>query len=1245
MLALLSLNAKGLTSQQKQFCLQEYAENLHSSVLFLQETNLELNAAMIHQDFVFFMNPPVQPCSGVAIAFKTPIYQEMKILQESSPVPGYLQMIHATLRDCSYHFINVYMPQANNVAIMVVNQIHQYLSNVKNDEVVLMGGDWNTTLHKEDRKNCSEIRTQLANQIEVLMHHFSLTDVWRNLNPEKQQFTYRGLHKNCPMARLDRFYIMNKHMHRVNCSKIVPSFSDHDGVTVELSSFKCNYKSPYWKLDLSLFTSFEYNEIIKNIILFFKEKSEQENSDIVSLWDKLKEEVSTASQRYTFKLRQETQEKLYILVSQINYIEEKEDLSRNDSKLLIQLRQEISSIYNSSASEKVKFSESQVIHEANTQSKFFLRLAKQAKPSATLNQLNINGEITSDPELIFPEVQKYFKKEFSNEDDLQEINTSSPLYQDLPSLSQVDAHKCEEQISEKEILDSINAAQPNRAPGLDGLPIEFYKLFWEDLKSLLLKLIQNFQQSGLLPASLKKIVIKPTPKPGDRSQLINWRPISLINTDYKIISRIFSRRISAVVSSLLLSDQSYCVPGRTIYNNLHLIRNIINHANRTNSSLGVLALDQSGAFNKISHKYLKHLLEIHNFGPSLRRCITTLISQTKGFVKIASSLLVPFCFTNGVLQGDPLAGILYIISFEPLLRIAAKMMASSGYPIPNSGLVIRSTAYADDVHFFVTENEDFENITQAFNLYSQESRAQLNTTKSKGLFCGKWKTRTDKPLDCDWSTEGIKALGVYLGTPQWEQENWKTLIIKIKGTFNRWSQYLKLTSYHGRRIICNQLACSQLIHTLTILDPPRNFIQEVQKAMNNFTWQGKHWLHQNYLYAATELGGIGLLHLEAKIKSLRLNLAHEILNNYNSEEPGFLFHYYNMSLFGDSSPIHFFLKQPNQIEMLNLEQFYLSIFNAWLNIKPILVTTTFPLQVLRETPLQGSILIDTNLFKILPEWKNNGYHKLGQLITEERTWIDLQLEDRTSVPTQRRLFANYQQIKNFFENKISSEHDCQIKFKFIVPSTNEEVSFPGTRKQRYEAILKGYLNKPEVNGKPTWIDKQINWSNIFKYPIDRIDSNTTWRLLHNALVTPRKLHQWNIIPSGSCLWCNEPEANLMHMFFQCSVTKPIWNFVSIKLAIINESPLPTFEQLLVGYPEDNPRARLSNFILVLARSTIYRCYMSVIKQQSPPDPCYLKMLKLRLKYRMALEQHFANLNRKQQTFKETFLINNALQNI
>lgn len=147
----------------------------------------------------------------------------------------------------------------------------------------------------------------------------------------------------------------------------------------------------------------------------------------------------------------------------------------------------------------------------------------------------------------------------------------------------------------------------------------------------------------------------------------------------------------------------------------------------------------------------------------------------------------------------------------------------------------------------------------------------------------------------------------YLGnTTGWENQNWDNLLVKVKGLLNKWSQYVKLTSYQGRKIICNQIVGSLSIHTLSVLHPPRSFTQDVQREINKFIWQGIHWLRPNYLYTAQEKGGQDLINLEAKIGVLRLNLANKIQQNLRSSSLSFLSHLYNLSLYGNISPHHFF---------------------------------------------------------------------------------------------------------------------------------------------------------------------------------------------------------------------------------------------------------------------------------------------------------------------------------------------------
>lgn len=1245
MVSILSLNTKGLVSHHKQLALQEFSKHTDSSIILLQETNLSPESSfVVPSNFHYFLNSPVQAQSGVAIAFKEEIYKEATIISHTNLVPGYLQALNFNLKQQDYHLINVYMPHVNATAIQVINHINGYVNKIKEDSIIVVAGDWNLTLHEEDRRNCSEIRTQLVSDIKIIFNQNNLTDVWREFYPLKRQFTYKGLQHTHPMARLDRFYMRSKDLHLVSGTSITPSFSDHSAITLKLNITTQKYKPPYWKFQPDLLHSEEYQQIINNIIQHFEELSQEPSCNITSLWEKLKEEVKVASQRFSYKIKGEEKEQLTILKSQINYIDSKEQLSRSDEKNLLLIEKEIANLYKESASEKLKLLESQVLKEANTQSKYFLRLARQTKPSSTISQLEINGQVTDNKSQIFQAVHDQYKNIFSNQDSHQ-INPSSILYENLPKLSPTSRDSCEQQITIEEIEESIKNAQLNRAPGIDGLPIEFYKFFWEKIQHLMEKLFKNFHDTGELPKSMKKVIIAPAPKKGDRLNLSNWRPIALLNTDYKILSRIYSKRISNVVSTLLDSDQSYCVPNRTICNNLHVIRNIIRDSNRRNNPLAILALDQAGAFNRVSHKYLLHLLKAHGFGPNLCNAIFSLLNNTFGHVKIGSSLLAAFLFEVGFRQGDPLAGPLYIISIEPFLRITLKSINLKGYTIPRPKIKFHSTAFADDIHFFITDNNDFQKIPEAFQIYSEQSGALLNQNKCTGLFCGQWKNREDHPLDCQWSSEGIKALGIHIGnTATFEEKNWESLIIKMKGTLNNWSQYVKLTSYQGRKIICNQLAGAQLIHVLNILQPPQKFILEIQKIMVNFLWQGKHWVHPNFVFAPQEKGGLGLTHLGAKINSLRLKLSSNLQNNYENQDPVNQLHHYQMSMYGRIHPYHFFSQEKNIVEMNNLDPFYQSLLTAWHNINPALSTSRFPLSIIRHTPLYGSQIVNPEELKIIPDWKKCNFNSIEDLMNDNGIWKTLQISNFSST-IQRRITYNFNQIKVYFNRKIERQEDnsehIKIDFKFQDPNQDKPRNFPAQQKILYQASLNFFLRKPEITGKIIWLDKKINWNPMYQYPIDKKDGDVSWRLMHNALVTPKKLNQWNIIPSQKCPWCNH-EGNVMHMIFHCDKTTPLWNFISQKVRILNQSLSLTHEEALIGFPPTTPSAKLANFLLTLGKSTIYRTYTNVIKEESPLPPSYLAIFKRRIQYRLALEYHHASLTKTENKFKEIFMINNAL---
>ncbi len=96
----------------------------------------------------------------------------------------------------------------------------------------------------------------------------------------------------------------------------------------------------------------------------------------------------------------------------------------------------------------------------------------------------------------------------------------------------------------------------------------------------------------------------------------NFRPLSLMNLDYKILSKVLSTRLRKVLGNMIHRDQSCAIPGRTIQDNFILIRSIIEYQHRIRDPIGIFVWDQEKAFDRVNHRYLIGVLEAFAFGPT-----------------------------------------------------------------------------------------------------------------------------------------------------------------------------------------------------------------------------------------------------------------------------------------------------------------------------------------------------------------------------------------------------------------------------------------------------------------------------------------------------------------------------------------------------------------------------------------------------------------------------------------------------
>ena len=141
--------------------------------------------------------------------------------------------------------------------------------------------------------------------------------------------------------------------------------------------------------------------------------------------------------------------------------------------------------------------------------------------------------------------------------------------------------RCENLLTENELLKSIKAFKNGKTPGTDGLTAKFYNFFWSDIKQFLLSSINYALELGKLsPEQRRAIISLLAKKDKDRVYLKNWRPISLLNVDYKILAKALANRLSPFLPGLIDGDQAGYVKRRFIGNNIRITEGIMIFCNK-----------------------------------------------------------------------------------------------------------------------------------------------------------------------------------------------------------------------------------------------------------------------------------------------------------------------------------------------------------------------------------------------------------------------------------------------------------------------------------------------------------------------------------------------------------------------------------------------------------------------------------------------------------------------------------------
>jgi len=1285
-----SLNVNGCKDafrihQVLSFCLKEKL-----GVTFLQETHTTQEIASRWErqweGSAFFSHLTDTSC-GVAILFSSCVKPEILVVNEVSL--GRLLHVKVRFEDFVVNFVNIYAPCWGAARVRFYDHMRRFMLTLPDEECVILGGDFNCTLNPSLDRVGKEPHSPSTKELQQVVKLLNLRDIWRVQHPTDKSFTYtsiRGGHIS--QSRLDRFYLSHRWCRSVIYSGIkLAHFTDHNLVWIKLSLAETRRGKGFWHFNNALVQDEAFLLIFRNFWQAWRDRK----GDFCSLglwWDVGKARLKLLCQEYSYGWSATIGVEIAKLEEELLHLESRlTTLTPAELHTYEKKKSTLKACSHVKAQGAFVRSRLQFLLEDEYALNYLKALEKRKGRLRTISSvLAEDGSLLNDSESIHERIRVFYAKLYSGTK--VDVDACSILWNSLPEATTEDRERLEAPFSLEELTIALHSLSLNKSPGVDGLSCEFYNKVWDLIGLDYLSVAQEACTSGQMPLTWRRATLALIPKEGDLRDMKNYRPVSLSCVDYKIMAKMLSNRLGPVLSKLVNPDQSYAIPGRTIHDNIFLVRDLIQYAEKTQTKVGFLSLDQEKAFDQMNHDYLFETLLTFGLGRRYVGMIQTLYTSAECLIKVNGHLLAPFSSERGIRQGCPLSGQLYSLCIEPFLCLMRRRL--TGIVVPNNRASLILSAYADDILVFASSARDMQAVYDCQQVYSAASSATINWRKSSGLLIGPIQITEFPTLfqELTWSRNELKYLGVHLSTSSGCSpiDNWRTLGDKIEAKLRDWSGLLKVLSLRGKTLLIKKFIIPKLIFKISCVSIPEEFLVRMQRKLLDYFWNGKHWVSLGILSLPFIEGGQSFPCLRSHYHASRLKTIQRYLYMKPAPQWCSLASYFFSKVQNLRYKKYIFaITSHNLSSSETLPLFYQEMLKAW-NAVDIKRTDLYPSNEMFEEPLffnpllQGPTLASFSLRKKL---LTGNISMVGDLLNDRKRGLLLpeELAAKMGLRTIRIPSRILQEVKMslppdclaYLENPNDGEATLQISINNFVdfkigprnrelpqtppshnmgrPSGAAKMSFCGlSRKNMYLLVIHSlhYIalvtrwDTPWREILPHPIPSRPCWGSLYLYPTPRTMADLSWRLLHGALSSGAMMRHFTNIPE-ECCFCGERET-IFHMYLQCRNLQPIFLLIKNLLLRFWLHFSPTL--FIIGHPvkeQSKSRDLLVNFILTCAKMAIYKTRKAKI-ERNMVEHSSVGLICL-LRSRITSEYKAAEYCNTVQKFKEIWTTNEALCSI
>ena len=925
---IISLNVNGIRNSDRRAGLLLWLRSLAvvPDVVCLQEahcvSDVECQSWFRSSGFQSVVSPGSQKSCGCIILFRP----SLSLVDFSSDDDGRFVSCEFCLQDKSFRVVSLYAPNRNPARDQFLEQVSTW---VDPSVPTVLCGDFNTVFDRSlDRagSNASDTSRESSSTLSHLFDACCVIDTWRYFHPSSSGFTWMSSDGSVS-SRIDLIGCPYVWVPSVSSCDILPCpYSDHCAVLLRVTVPDVVPPGPgLWKLNISILEEEEYVRQVGESWSNWRGRKSQFPS-LGKWWEEGKSRIKGLSIRYCCSKSSASSVRRDLLSRLSAHLKERVD---NGHLSLVGVYQSVLQQLADLDVEVAKGAQVRArarwIEEGECSSAYFFRLEKKRGADRWIAAVrNDVGAIVSSPDDLCQSFASFYSSLFSAEliDDVAQESLLNNVESSLPS-DQSDS--CEGLLSVEECFEALTGMARRKAPGLDGLPAEFYLKFWSVLGQDLVEVLNSCYGAGSLTLSQRRGVISLSFKKGDRLDMRNWRPISLLNVDYKLAARAVAARLLKVIHLIVAKDQTCGVPGRYIGENVAFLRDVVSYATTFDAPVVILSLDQEKAFDRVDWNFMHATLRKMGFGTSFLKWVNLFYTSVQSSVNVNGYLSRFFSLSRGVRQGCPLSPLLYVLVAEVLACNIRANPRIKGLCLPGSSDPLSPISqYADDTSLVVCSDDAIRACFEVYDVYERGSGSKLNLSKSKGLWLGPWANRSDPPVTLDWSSVKIKVLGVFLGPGNLDDVNWKPRITAVENTLSSWRQ--RILSFCGRALVINALALSRVWYVASLIHMPPWVLGELLRLLFSFFWKGKKDLVARVVVVqAPSVGGCSVVDVKLKVQSLLVQWVKRFVRAQSSWSVflGFWFH----SVF-NSSPTEVF-SRPFAFSPRALPPFYQSLLLAW----------------------------------------------------------------------------------------------------------------------------------------------------------------------------------------------------------------------------------------------------------------------------------------------------------------------------